>query len=157
VPFTHLPTVLPLTGGGDDVQWLECRCTMCDSHPSLVGFGSVKSKGEAQRLRVVGSVSRARHEDSTKVERCRRDVWSEVRREVGVDADRTVSDSVTPKPANQPCLLGGDCISAMYRACGLREARVFAWSQYKSTCSASSTVETGSGGRQNVFCFAEFD
>jgi hypothetical protein len=98
----YTPTyLLPLTGGGDEIQWLECRCTMCDSHPSLVTFGSVKSRVEAQRLRVVGSVSRARHEDSTKVERCRRDVWSAVGREVGVDADRGVSDSVTPRSANE--------------------------------------------------------
>jgi hypothetical protein len=62
---------------------------MCDSQPSLVASGNVVSS-------VVGSVSRARHEDSTKVERCRRDVWPAVGREVGVDADRAVSDSVTP-------------------------------------------------------------
>jgi len=60
---------------------------MCDSHPSLVASSSVVSSG-------VGSVSRARHEDITKVERCRRDVWSAVGREVGVDADRAVSDIV---------------------------------------------------------------
>ena len=89
-PFTFftptyclLPVVVVRSNG------YECRSTMCDSHPSLVASGSVVSSG-------VGSVSRARHEDSTKVERCRRDVWSAVGREVGVDADRAVSDGVTP-------------------------------------------------------------
>ena len=96
VPFRHT-YLLPLTGGGGGIQWLECCCTMCDSHPSLVTFRSVKSDGEAQRLRARGSVSRARHEDSTKVERCRRDVWSAVGREVGVDADRAVSEVVWPR------------------------------------------------------------
>lgn len=71
---------------------------MCDSDGNLVASISVKSEGEAQELQVRGSVSRARHEDGTKVERCRRDVWSAVGREAGVDADRAVSDSVTPGP-----------------------------------------------------------
>jgi hypothetical protein len=53
-------------------------------------------------------VSRARHEDITKVERCRRDVWSAAGREVGVDADRAVSESVAPTSTNQGCLPGGD-------------------------------------------------
>jgi hypothetical protein len=111
-PFTFctptyclLPVVVMRSNG------YECRCTMCDSQPSLVASGNVVSS-------VVGSVSRARHEDSTKVERCRRDVWPAVGREVGVDADRAVSDSVTPTTANQASLPSGDCISSMCCACG---------------------------------------
>lgn len=89
---------------------------------------SVKSEGEAQELQVRGSVSRARHEDGTKVERCRRDVWSAVGREVGVDADRAVSDSVTSgpglhRPMKDVCNVAR-CVSVMYCACKWRDARV---------------------------------
>ena len=101
---------------------------MCDSDGNLVASISVKSEGEAQELQVRGSVSRARHEDGTKVERCRRDVWSAVGREVGVDADRAVSDSVTPGPGlHWPMRDVYDvarCISVMYCACKWRDARV---------------------------------
>ena len=48
----YTPTYLPLTGAGDEIQWLECRCTMCDSQQNLVASSSVKSEVEAQECRL---------------------------------------------------------------------------------------------------------
>lgn len=69
---------------------------MCDSHGTRVAESSLKTTAEAQELHVKSNAQRVRHEDSTKVERYRRDVWSVVGRGAGVDADRAVSDVVWP-------------------------------------------------------------
>lgn len=60
-------------------------------------------------------MQRARHEDSTKVERYRRDVWPASGREAGVNADRAVSDVGDSSRANGGGLRGGDRISVVLR------------------------------------------
>lgn len=66
-----------------------------------------------QELQVESSLQRVRHEDSTKVERYRRDVWPAVGREAGVNADRAVSDVGDSSRANGGDLRGGDRISVV--------------------------------------------